>query len=315
VAGLAAKQHGVVARRQLIDLDVAGSTVDRWVHQGHLHRLHRAVYAVGHRRIPREGIWMAAVLACPRGSVLSHGPSGQLQGFLPRRERFALHVTLPRGSGGSPPGIVTHRPRQLDPADTTVRWAVPCTTATRTLFDLAPQLPSVPLCRAFRQAEKLELLDRRRLRTLLDERPNQQGSTPLRQLLAERPLPLSEVRSILEEIILETCAEHRLPLPVTNVPVLGYEVDFLWPDEKLIIEADGGDHVGPKRDDDNERDAEFMLAGYLPRRYGWRAAQDRHAVSAQVVRLLQARPALSPTSASGGTIGGACGSTGTTSSC
>jgi very-short-patch-repair endonuclease len=289
VARLAAAQHGVVARRQLVDLGVPTSTIDRWVHKGWLQPRHRGVFAVGHRRISREGIWLAAVLACPENSALSHGPAGQLQGILPRRERFALHVIVPRDSGGSPPGIVTHRPRNLDPVDLTVRWAVPCTTATRTLFDLAPHLPSVPLCRAFRQAEKLGLLSRPRLGALLDGTPNRKGSKPLKELLGEKPLPLSEVRSILEEIILETCAEHRLPLPVTNVPVLGYEADFLWPAAKLIIEADGGDHVGAKRDDDNARDADYMLAGYLPRRYGWRAAQDRPAVAAEVVRLLTAR--------------------------
>jgi very-short-patch-repair endonuclease len=289
VAKLAAVQHGVVARRQLLDRDIATSTIDRWIRQGHLHVIHRGVYAVGHRRITQEGVWLAAVLACRIGSALSHGPSGQLQGFINRRERLALHVTLPGGCGGSPPGIVTHRPRNLDPVDLTVRWAVPCTTATRTLFDLAPQLPPVPLRRAFRQAEKLEILDRHRLRALFEATPNQKGSRPLKELLAEVPLPLGEVRSILEEIILETCAEHRLPLPVTNVPLLGYEVDFLWPAAKLVIEADGGDHVGPQRDSDNERDIEFGLAGHLTRRYGWRAAQDRAAVAAEVVRLLTAR--------------------------
>jgi very-short-patch-repair endonuclease len=289
VAKLAADQHGVVARRQLVNLGVPASTIDRWARKGWLQPLHRGVYAVGHRRISREGIWLAAVLACPENSALSHGPAGQLQGILARRERFALHVTVPRSCGGSRPGIVTHRPRNLDPVDLTVRWAVPCTTATRTLFDLAPQLPPVPLRRAFRQAEKLEILDRHRLRALLEATPNQKGSRPLKELLSEVPLPLAEVRSILEEIILETCSEHRLPLPVTNVPLLGYEVDFLWPAAKLVIEADGGDHVGPQRDSDNERDIEFGLADHLTRRYGWRAAQDRAAVAAEVVRLLTAR--------------------------
>jgi hypothetical protein len=34
-----------------------------------------------------------------------------------------------------------------------------------------------------------------------------------------------------------------LPLPAVNVPLRGYEVDFLWPDARFVVEADGGEHL------------------------------------------------------------------------
>ena len=42
------------------------------VARGSLHRLYRGVYAVGHTKLTREGRFLAAVLACGPGAVLSH---------------------------------------------------------------------------------------------------------------------------------------------------------------------------------------------------------------------------------------------------
>ncbi len=110
------------------------------------------------------------------------------------------------------------------------------------------------------------------------------------RLLAEHPLPLAETRSWLEELLLRVCREHGLPLPAVNVPLLGYEVDFLWPDARFVVEADGGRHLEPRqRDRDNERDIVLARAGYLVRRYSHRAMSRERAVAAEVLEILEER--------------------------
>jgi predicted transcriptional regulator of viral defense system len=52
IADLAAKQHGVVSARQLAAAGLPDYSVTRRVKAGRLHRLHRGVYAVGHRHSP-----------------------------------------------------------------------------------------------------------------------------------------------------------------------------------------------------------------------------------------------------------------------
>ena len=105
-----------------------------------------------------------------------------------------------------------------------------------------------------------------------------------------RSLPLAEARSKLEEIVLITCRDHGLPLPAVNVPLLGYEVDFLWPDAMFVVEADGGDHLNrAQRDKDNARDADLVRAGYLVRRYTWTALADHAGVAREVVEILAER--------------------------
>src|SRR5690348_10196817 len=66
LAELAERQHGVVALWQLVELGRTRQAVHRWVKAGRLHALYRGVYAVGHRKLSRQGWIMAAVLA--------HGP-------------------------------------------------------------------------------------------------------------------------------------------------------------------------------------------------------------------------------------------------
>ena len=72
LAELANRQWGVISIAQLEALGLGRSAVTRRVQAGRLHRIHRGVYAVGHRALRVEGRRLAAVLACGPGAVLSH---------------------------------------------------------------------------------------------------------------------------------------------------------------------------------------------------------------------------------------------------
>jgi hypothetical protein len=191
---------------------------------------------------------------------------------------------------GRSPGSSSTAHEPSTPSDTTRRVQIPTTTATRTIYDLASTLPLSPTRRAFEKAERLNLLNRPRLHQLVEASPTHRGNATLKQLLAARLLPLTETRSWLEDLLLFICAEHSLPRPATGVPLLGYEVDFLWPAARFVIEADGGDHLDPtQRDRDNTRDIVLARAGYLVRRYSSRAMGDEAGVAAEVPAILRER--------------------------
>jgi hypothetical protein len=79
---LATRQHGVVARRQLESLGLGRGAIAVRVRRRSLLRLHRGVYAVGHRKLAIQARWMAAVLASGPDAVLSHRSAGRLWGLL-----------------------------------------------------------------------------------------------------------------------------------------------------------------------------------------------------------------------------------------
>src|SRR5918996_4736448 len=88
VAQLAARQHGCVALAQVRELGLSSTGVRSRVAAGKLHRLHRGVYAVGHPALPPRGLWMAAVLACGPGAVLSHRSAAALWDSPERPRRY-----------------------------------------------------------------------------------------------------------------------------------------------------------------------------------------------------------------------------------
>src|SRR4051794_13965649 len=94
IAAFADAQHGVVSRAQLLQAGLTRNEIDHRAETGRLIRLYRGVYAVGHQRLTVQGRWMAAVLACGPGAVLSHQSAGALWD-LRRSASGVIHVTVP----------------------------------------------------------------------------------------------------------------------------------------------------------------------------------------------------------------------------
>src|SRR5258708_1288131 len=67
LAAIAASQHGVVTRAQLLAAGVGPAAVASWVRTGRLHTLHRGVFSLGYISPSPYARMMAAVLACRPG--------------------------------------------------------------------------------------------------------------------------------------------------------------------------------------------------------------------------------------------------------
>lgn len=230
--------------------------------KGRLHRLYPDVYSVGHVVQTLRGNWMAAVLACGPGAVLSHSDAGRLWGIT-RSLYGPVHVTAPRGRKGHE-GIRAHRVRSLDPRDHGRLHDIPVTSLARTLLDLAEVLPPRRLARAIEEAERLQLFDLRQIQAVIERNPGRRGRLPL---MAGCEAALDEARhskSSLERDLLDVCRDAGVPLPVTNVSVEGEEVDAHWPDTNLIIELQSWTWHRTRQalDRDAGKALKLQLAGY-----------------------------------------------------
>jgi len=271
---LAERQQGVVSLDQLRSLGLDASTVRNRVAVGRLHRVHRGVYAVGHRLLTGRGEWMAAVLAYGPEAVLSHRSAAALWELL-RDARSRIDVSVPRRAVRARPTICAHASLALRPADVTSRDGIPCTGVVRTLLDLAEAVPRRQLDAAVEQAEVLGLLDLRAIEEVLAGAPGHRGSGSLRATIAAGVEP-ALTASELEERFLAIAREAGLPRPEVNAWLAAggdhLKVDFLWRSARLVVETDGHAFHGHRRafERDRRRDQRLMLAGYQVVRCSWR---------------------------------------------
>lgn len=277
IAELAQRQHGVVARRQLLRLGLTDARIKGRVRRGYLHVVHRGVYAVGHRLMSVHGRWMAAVLSCGPGAVLSHRSAAELWRIVHRGGR-AIDVT--RATGWRAPfGIAVHRCRLPgDEIDTVA--GIPVTCSSRTILDLAGVVSRHQLERALNEGEMQRLAHPLSIPALLQRYPRRRGSVALRALLNDQVGVRGITRSKLESRFAMLLADSDLPRPRFNVDMAlrgrFFEVDVLWADQRVIVELDGRESHGTNLafEKDRERDRLLMTEGWRVIRVTWRQLRD-----------------------------------------
>jgi hypothetical protein len=286
VATFAARQHGVVTRAQLLDAGVGRRAIDGRIARGLLHPLHRGVFAVGHRRVGRDGRWMAAVLAGGDGAVLSHRSAAAL--WRMRETSRGPEVTVARHRG-TRPGVEYHE-AVLRPDEIAVVDGIPATTPARTLLDLAAVLSREHLKAAFQEAEVRRLTSPTSLDALLARYPGRRGTQAIRRILDEHhEIGRTVPTSVLERRFLAVLDAHGLPRPSINRLSREGELDATWPDHRLIVECDGFATHGTRRafEDDRAKDRNLTVAGWRVIRITWRQlTEDPETIARQMGILL-----------------------------
>ena len=256
IAAIAGRQHGVITTAQLRAAGLTDAAVYKRVRTGRLHPLYRGVYAAGHKRLSREGQFMAAVLAAGDGAALSH-LAAAVHWNIWRRRLPGIDVVVP-GNRRARKGFTVHRCASLDRRDVTKRNGIPVTTVPRTLVDLAVVLTAHQLANVIHEAAYHNRFDERATRRAM-ERAKGRPLTTLQAALEAHAAGSAGTRSALED---EFLAQWQGPPPLVNTKLHGIEVDFHWPDRNLVVEVDGPGHDRPRtRRDDAERDAALNRAG------------------------------------------------------
>ena len=279
-----------MSRGQLLELGFDRGTIERRVRSGRLHRLYRGVFAVGHTLVRADGRYVAAVMACGPQAALSFRSAAALWAIRPSAAA-RIDVTVSHTSGVRSTGsIVVHRSRR--PVDITTRDGIPVTTPGQTLADLATALPRRALEKAAEQAEALRL----------DVRipAGHPGAKRLAEATAHDLT--ATTRSPLEDAFLELCDAHGIPRPLVNAVVEGFEVDFCWPADRLIVETDGYQHHGTRAafERDRARDARLATCGWRVLRFT--NAQVRRDAASTAVVVLAARYGAAALEAGDGSV-------------
>jgi hypothetical protein len=223
---LARRQHGVLTRRDLLGLGFSAKAIKHRVATGRLHPISTGIYAVGRPELTPHGRWMAAVLVCGEGAVLSHRSAAELLG-IGREETGRIDVSVRRECRIRRVGLEVRGRASLPGRSITRSHGIPVTTPVQTLIDLATELKLLRLERAVNEADKLDLVDPETLRRELDGHVGMPGVKTLRTMLDRHTFRLSD--SDLEVFFRPLALAAAFPSPLSKHWVLGYEVDSGFP--------------------------------------------------------------------------------------
>lgn len=282
-AHVAACQLGAISMAQLLGLGIGRGAIAHRVQHGQLHRLFRGIYLLGHPVPPPGAREVGALLLCGPHATLSHRSAAALLGFAPP-DPDAVHVTVTTDGPRTRPGLHVHRTTSLPSRDRRRHHGFNLTSAARTLVDLAADRDP-GLERAVAEAQVQRLVSQRELQLAVDRAAGRPGTPALAALV--RADEQGFTRSQAERLVRGLCRQARLPEPRCNVELCGWEVDLLWPEQRLVVEVDGHAAHGHAFERDRRKQMALVAAGYRVIRVTWR--QLRHeplAVIAAVARAL-----------------------------
>lgn len=250
---------------------MSATAIARAKKSGRLHGVFRGVYAVGYPATGGRSRMQAAVLACGDGAMVSHRSAAALLGLVDRAP--VVVDVIARGQRGREiDGIHVHSVPPPRRAETGTVDGIPCTSPARTLVDFAGCATDRRLRSAFERAAAKRMLDLDAIEAVGYER--RLGAKTLRGLIEEwrEAAPVaqrSRLKSPLEAMVLPLILRDGLPVPRANAPVKlangrWIEVDFLWAEQRFVLEADSRDFHDTKAafERDRWRDRELMRVGY-----------------------------------------------------
>lgn len=273
IGELATRQDGFVAIWQLLLLDICSQDVDDRLRLGRLHRVHRAVFAVGHLAPSTKGNRRAALLLAGDTAVFSHRTAADI-GHVWATDHSFIEISIQTNAGSvqTPDEILIHRPSKLTAVDITEAHGFPITTPARTILDLAGVLEPHELGRVLKSADYNGRLDLGAITEAARRVSRPRGIRILRRLLLDYDDTPGVPHTLLERQFRRFCRKHRIPIGEAQAELLDgrRRADFLYRDAGAAIELDGRSthaRLGALADD-RRRDLELSAIGLRTIRLG-----------------------------------------------
>ncbi len=285
---ISSKQHGAVARYQLIDEGINRNSITHLIRKKILVRVTHGVYTMIGSTESWEQRAVIATLSCGREGYLSHESVLMLFNLLPKdrnrisrrrtntRKNTLIHVTTPRREYHKD-DIYFHRSTCLDIRDKSLStFGIRHVSVERALIDCAQQLTKYELDYVIDNALSRGLINLKHMRTLLSSlhtapgREKKRTKSLLEPYFQNGQQPASE--SSLEKRI-QTVLSEVSPYPIKKqhpAKINGrmYRIDLAISEKMIAIEVDGFAHHSSRTKFDNDRQRQNDLIGA-----GWKLAR------------------------------------------
>ncbi|MEX2394311.1 MAG: type IV toxin-antitoxin system AbiEi family antitoxin domain-containing protein, partial [Actinomycetota bacterium] len=264
---LAAKQHSAFSRAQALTLGFSPTEIRSRLANGAWVRSHPGVYVIAGSQDTWERRAMVAALDAGAGAAVSHRAAAYLHGLLDAPPPVSVIVPNGRRHGRA------MRAKNFTRSDVRLKGEIPTTCVPRTIVDIAGELARERFEDVVDRSLVRGLATIESLRRYVAARGlgNLRGAGLLREILddRERGIPESELERLFERVL----EGGGVRLPDRQHRVGDRRVDFIYHEEKVVIEVDGRrDRSTRKRfDDDRARRNEISLAlpDYVPLQFTW----------------------------------------------
>jgi len=241
------------------------SAVSKRVARGVLFRQYRGVYSAGHATLSREGQFLAAVFAGGDGSLLGHAAGAELLA-LRRYPVTVIDVVVAR-KRRSPPGTRFHE-SAIHPRDRTTHKGIPVTSVPRLCVDLTETLVAIELTNVIHEADFRGWFNLDAFEDAMRRANGRHHLGILRRAIAYHLDGSAGAKSRNEVRFFTLLEQAGVPEPRVNVHVEDIQVDFHWPDRRLVIEIDGDHHQRKRtRREDELRDRVLKAMGWTVLRF------------------------------------------------
>jgi very-short-patch-repair endonuclease len=273
IAVIAAKQHGVFSKEQVLSLGASRGFMEHRLRTRRWEQLYRGVYRL--RGTPRS--WEQALMAACLASdgFVSYRAAAAAWGF-PGFQRRVIEITTPR-TRRFRADFPVHQSVYLPTTDFTRKGVIPISTPLRTVIDLAGVVPKDALEEILDDALVRDLVSIRRVDCWLRKLP-----TPLPGIGQFKEVVDARRDGGIPESVMETRLFRELRKKGVELPQRQHiifvegkfvkRVDFAYPQGRIVIEMDSRGFHQKQRQFDRDRVTSNQLgvAGWLVLHFTWK---------------------------------------------
>lgn len=262
VARIAAGQRTLVTTAQLAECAMGKDAVAHRVKSQRFHPVFHGVYSVGCGELPPLALELAALLAVGNKSFISHQSAAFVWGFV-KSPPEEVQVSVVGRCCESRNGIRVHRIHAIDERELRRHEGLWISSPARALLEVAAILPRHGLADAVGEGVGGRLVNRAQIEATLARNRGRRGSARLAEVIGDEDA-MTITRSRAEKAFLKLMRESGLPMPQVNERLGRYVPDFMWPEQRLIVELDSYTfHGGPNGfDSDHDKDLVYREAGF-----------------------------------------------------
>lgn len=262
VGRIAGGQKTLVTTEQLATCGLGKDAVAYRVQSGRFRLVFQSVYSVSCGELPPLALELAALLVCGERSFISHRSAAFVWGMR-RTPPAEVEVSVVGRNCWRRDGLRVHRIKTIDRREIRRHAGLWISSPARAVLEVAATASMTEIGDLVDAGVAGRLLTSGELDAVLKRHRGRRGTARLAAVLGD-DAGRGITRSRAERAFRKLIRDARLPPPVVNQSLGRYVPDFMWPEDRLIVEIDSyGFHGGPGGfQKDHDKDLVYRQAGF-----------------------------------------------------